>query len=61
MDTNGIMSKQNYDKQIGVRLAEPVFMELKRRAESEDLKVADLIRRAIRELISATCAPTDTN
>jgi hypothetical protein len=54
------MSKQNYDKQIGVRLAEPVFMELKRRAESEDLKVADLIRRAIRELISAECAPTDS-
>ena len=61
MDTNGTMTKQNYDKQIGVRLSQPVFMELRRRAECEDLKVADLIRRAIRELISASCAPTESN
>jgi hypothetical protein len=55
------MTKQNYDKQIGVRLSEQVLIELKRRAQSEDLKVADLIRRAVRKFISSECAPTETN
>jgi predicted DNA binding CopG/RHH family protein len=54
------MTKQNYDKQIGVRLSEQVLIELKRRAESEDLKVADLIRRAVRMFISSECAPNET-
>lgn len=55
------MTTTNYDKQIGIRIAEPVYRHLKDLAAAEDLKVADIIRRAIREFISSECAPKESN
>lgn len=61
MCTKRTMTTTNYDKQIGIRIAEPVYRHLKDLAAAEDLKVADIIRRAIREFISSECAPKESN
>lgn len=37
------------EKQVAVRVAEPVYKHLRRLAEQEDLKVSDLVRKAIRK------------
>jgi len=42
---NGIVK----ESRINVRVAEPVIMHLRRLAAQEDLKVADLVRKAIKK------------
>lgn len=37
------------DSSVNVRLAKPVIMHLRRLADQEDLKVADLVRKAIKK------------
>jgi predicted HicB family RNase H-like nuclease len=54
------MPNKAYDKQVNVRLAEPVFIKLRDRAEAEDLKVSDLVRRAIRVFIGTQENPTES-
>jgi predicted DNA binding CopG/RHH family protein len=53
MYTNAPMNGTALDKQVSVRLAEPVIMHLRKLADKEQLKVADLIRKAIRETYGA--------
>jgi predicted DNA-binding ribbon-helix-helix protein len=43
------MNEEILDKTLNVRLSMPVFMRLREIARMEDLKIADLIRRAIRK------------
>ncbi len=43
------MNETTLSKQVNVRVAEPVFMHLRKLADQEQLKVADLVRKAIRE------------
>jgi len=43
------MNGTTLKKQVNVRVAEPVFMHLRRLAEQEELKVADLVRKAIKQ------------
>jgi len=50
------MNKTTLDSQINVRLSTPVFMRLRKLAEQEDLKVADLIRKAIRKTYGTATA-----
>jgi predicted DNA binding CopG/RHH family protein len=37
------------ESRVNVRVAAPVFMHLRKIAAQEDLKVADLVRKAIRK------------
>ena len=37
------------DKQVSVRLPKPVIMHLRKLAAQDDLKVADLVRKAIKK------------
>jgi len=37
------------NEKINVRLAKPVFMQLRRLADLEELKVSDLVRKAIKK------------
>ena len=53
------MANKPYDKQVNVRLSEPVFIKLRDRADAEDLKVSDLVRRAIRVFIGTQKNPTE--
>ena len=43
------MTTTTYSKQVNVRIAEPVFKQLRQLAAEEDLKVADLVRKAIKK------------
>lgn len=43
------MNGMNLDSKINVRLAKPVIMHLRRLAAYEDLKVSDLVRKAIKK------------
>lgn len=43
------MNETTLTKQVNVRVAQPVFIYLRRLADQEDLKVADLVRKAIRK------------
>jgi len=43
------MNGMTFTKQVNVRVAEPVFIHLRRLAAQEDLKVADLVRKAIKK------------
>jgi predicted HicB family RNase H-like nuclease len=43
------MNRPTYSKQVNVRVAEPVFMHLRKLADEEELKVADLVRKAIKK------------
>jgi predicted DNA-binding ribbon-helix-helix protein len=43
------MNKTTLDSSINVRLATPVFKQLRKLAADEDLKIADLIRKAIKK------------
>lgn len=47
--TTALMNGQILDKQVSVRLADPVVKHLRRLAAQEDLKVADLVRKAIKK------------
>jgi predicted HicB family RNase H-like nuclease len=42
------MNGTTLSKQVNVRVAEPVFMHLRKLAAQEELKVADLVRKAIK-------------
>ncbi len=46
--TNAPMNGMILEKQVAVRVAEPVYKHLRKLAEQEDLKVSDLVRKAIR-------------
>jgi predicted transcriptional regulator len=41
------------NKQVNLRLSEPVFKHLQRLAHDEDLKVSDIIRKAIKQTYGA--------
>jgi predicted DNA binding CopG/RHH family protein len=41
------------DSKINVRLAKPVIIHLRKLAAQEDLKVADLVRKAIKKAYGA--------
>jgi predicted DNA binding CopG/RHH family protein len=43
------MNGTTLSKQVNVRVPAPVLMYLRKLASDEDLKVADLVRRAIRK------------
>jgi len=43
------MNETTLDSKVNVRLATPVFKHLRKLAEAEDLKVSDLVRKAIRK------------
>jgi hypothetical protein len=43
------MNGTTLSKQVNVRVAAPVFMHLRRLADEEELKVADLVRKAIKK------------
>ena len=43
------MNGTTLNKQVNLRLAEPVFKHLRRLADEEDLKVSDIIRKAIKQ------------
>jgi len=43
------MNGTTLNKQVNLRLAEPVFKHLRRLAAEEDLKVSDIIRKAIKQ------------
>ena len=43
------MNGTSLKKQVNVRLATPVFERLQKLAREEDLKMADLVRKAIRK------------
>lgn len=43
------MNGMTLTKQVNVRVAQPVFMHLRKLADQEDLKVADLVRKAIKK------------
>ena len=43
------MNGTTLDSKINVRLAKPVVMHLRKLADAEDLKVADLVRKAIKK------------
>jgi hypothetical protein len=43
------MNGTTLKKQVNVRVAAPVFMHLRKIAAQEDLKVADLVRKAIKQ------------
>ena len=43
------MNGMTLTKQVNVRVAQPVFMHLRKLAAAHDLKVADLVRLAIRK------------
>jgi predicted DNA binding CopG/RHH family protein len=47
------MNGMTLDSKINVRLAKPVIMHLRKLAEKEDLKVADLVRKAIKKTYGA--------
>lgn len=47
------MNKPMLDSTINVRLSTPVVMHLRRLADQEDLKIADLIRKAIKKTYGA--------
>ena len=51
--TSAPMNGQILDKQVSVRLADPVVKHLRKLAEQEDLKVADLVRKAIKKTYGA--------
>jgi predicted DNA binding CopG/RHH family protein len=51
------MNEMTLTKQVNVRVAEPVFMHLRKLAASEDLKVADLVRKAIKKTYGPALAP----
>jgi len=42
------MNGTTLSKQVNVRVAEPVFMHLRKLAAQEELKVDDLVRKAIK-------------
>lgn len=43
------MNETTLDSKINVRVAIPVYKHLRKLAEAEDLKVSDLVRKAIRK------------
>jgi len=43
------MNGMTLNKQVNVRVPEPVFMQLQKLANEEQLKIADLVRKAIRK------------
>ena len=43
------MNGTTFDKQVNIRIARPVFKHLQRLANAEDLKVSDMIRKAIKQ------------
>ena len=43
------MNGTTFDKQVNIRIATPVFKHLQRLAHAEDLKVSDMIRKAIKQ------------
>jgi hypothetical protein len=47
------MNGTTLNKQVNLRLAEPVFKHLQRLAHDEDLKVSDIIRKAIKKTYGA--------
>jgi len=47
--SKGQMNSETLDETINVRLSSAVYKALRRLAKEEDLKVADIIRRAIRQ------------
>jgi predicted HicB family RNase H-like nuclease len=47
------MNEKTLSKQVNVRVAEPVFQHLRKLANAEDLKVADLVRLAIKKAYGA--------
>lgn len=50
---NQSMNGITLNKQVNLRLSEPVFKHLKRLAHDEDLKVSDMIRKAIKQTYGA--------
>ena len=53
MYTNAPMNGAILDKQVAVRVAHPVYKHLCRLAVQEDLKVSDLVRKAIKKTYGA--------
>jgi hypothetical protein len=47
------MNEMTLDSKINVRLAKPVIMHLRRLAREDDLKVSDLVRKAIKKTYGA--------
>jgi predicted DNA binding CopG/RHH family protein len=43
------MREKRKETRINVRVTEPVFMRLRRMADEEDLKISDLVRKALRK------------
>lgn len=51
--TNAPMNGAALDKQVAIRVTDPVYKQLRRLAEQEDLKISDLIRKAIKKTYGA--------
>ena len=43
------MNETTFDSKINVRLAKPVIMHLRKLASRDDLKVSDLVRKALKK------------
>ena len=48
------MTEKRKETRINVRVSEPVFIHLRRLADAQELKVSDLVRKALRKAYGPT-------